>query len=230
MGSVVAINQRARSEEQKTLRRNAVLKVAELYFLEVGYEAFSMSHLAKKAGVAKGTLYLYFETREEIFLTLYEQSLIRWSQIFINDLPVSMSSKSYAQKLYSTAMADGTFLPLLIRLEHIIEHNVAIPRLISSKQIFIDQVDAIAEVTSIALTLNKPQAIEVVKTMGVLLIGATQGDQGPSLDNEELPKDVRDLIESFSSNHFSPKMLLGSSRVSEVKASQKLKYINPFIK
>ena len=158
-----------------------------------------MSHLAKKAGVAKGTLYLYFETREEIFLTLYEQSLIRWSQIFINDLPVSMSSKSYAQKLYSTAMADGTFLPLLIRLEHIIEHNVAIPRLISSKQIFIDQVDAIAEVTSIALTLNKPQAIEVVKTMGVLLIGATQGDQGPSLDNEELPKDVRDLIESFSS-------------------------------
>ena len=199
MGSVVAINQRARSEEQKTLRRNAVLKVAELYFLEVGYEAFSMSHLAKKAGVAKGTLYLYFETREEIFLTLYEQSLIRWSQIFINDLPVSMSSKSYAQKLYSTAMADGTFLPLLIRLEHIIEHNVAIPRLISSKQIFIDQVDAIAEVTSIALTLNKPQAIEVVKTMGVLLIGATQGDQGPSLDNEKLPKDVRDLIESFSS-------------------------------
>ena len=199
MGSVVAINQRARSEEQKTLRRNAVLKVAELYFLEVGYEAFSMSHLAKKAGVAKGTLYLYFETREEIFLTLYEQSLIRWSQIFINDLPVSMTSKSYAQKLYSTAMADGTFLPLLIRLEHIIEHNVAIPRLISSKQIFIHQIDAIAEVTSIALTLNKPQAIAVVKTMGVLLIGATQGDQGPSLDNEELPKDVRDLIESFSS-------------------------------
>jgi AcrR family transcriptional regulator len=199
MGSVVAINQRARSEEQKTLRRNAVLKVAELYFLEVGYEAFSMSHLAKKAGVAKGTLYLYFETREEIFLTLYEQSLIRWSQIFINDLPVSMTSKSYAQKLYSTAMADGTFLPLLIRLEHMIEHNVATPRLISSKQVFIKQVEAIAEATSISLSLSEAQAIEVVKTMGVLLIGASQGDQGPSLDHEDLPKDVQDLIASFSS-------------------------------
>jgi AcrR family transcriptional regulator len=219
MGSVVVINQRARSEEQKTLRRNAVLKVAELYFLEVGYEAFSMSHLAKKAGVAKGTLYLYFETREEIFLTLYEQSLIRWSQIFINDLPVSMTSKSYAQKLYSTAMADGAFLPLLIRLEHIIEHNVAIPRLISSKQIFIHQVDAIAEATSIALTLNKPQAIEVVKTMGVLLIGATQGDQGPSLDNEELPKDVRDLIDSFSSE---PLFTKNAARIIEGIRSENL--------
>jgi len=35
--------------------------------------------------------------------------------------------------------------------------------------------------------------------MGVLLIGATQGDQGPSLGNEELPEDVQNLIVSFSS-------------------------------
>ena len=199
MHSVVAINQRARSTEQKALRRSAVIEAAETYFLEVGYEAFSMSQLAKKIGLAKGTLYLYFQTREELFLTLYEQSLIRWSQVFINDLSDSMTSKAYSQKLFSTASADGTFLPLLIRLEHMIEHNVAIPRLISSKQLFIIQVQALAEVTSISLSLSEAQAIEVVKTMGVLLIGATQGDQGPSLEHEELPQDVQNLIVSFSS-------------------------------
>jgi AcrR family transcriptional regulator len=158
-----------------------------------------MSKLAKNIGLSKGTLYLYFQTREEIFLTLYEQSLIRWSQVFINDLSKSMTTNAYCQKLFSTASEDGTFLPLLIRLEHVIEHNVAIPRLINSKQVFITQVEALAEVTSISLTLSKAQAIEVVKTMGVLLIGATQGDQGPSLGNEELPEDVQNLIVSFSS-------------------------------
>ena len=35
--------------------------------------------------------------------------------------------------------------------------------------------------------------------MGVLLIGATRADQGPSIDYEELPGDVQVLITSFSS-------------------------------
>ena len=110
-----------------------------------------------------------------------------------------MSSKAYARALYNTALADGTFLPLLIRLEHVIEHNVAIPRLIESKRVFIHQVEVISEPTSVALNLSKAQASEVVKTMGVLLIGATRADQGPPLDDEELPEDVQALISSFSS-------------------------------
>ena len=200
LSSVVAINHRARSAEQKALRRQALLDAAETYFLEVGYETFSMAQLSKRAGVVKGTLYVYFKTRDELFLTLYDQSLIRWSQVFIGCLSDSITTKAYAQALYNTAMADGSFLPLLIRLEHVIEHNVAIPRLIQSKRVFIRQVEVVAEHTSAALNLTEAQAIEVVKTMGVLLIGATRTDQGPSLDNEALPDDVQNLIASFSSD------------------------------
>lgn len=199
MSSVVEINQRARSAEQKELRRQAVLEAAEAYFLDVGYEAFSMAQLARKAGVVKGTLYLYFKSREELFLTLYEQSLIRWSQVFMGYLTDSLTSRRYAQTLYTTAMADGSFVPLLIRLEHVIEHNVATERLIQSKRIFMRQVETLATPTSTSLALNHAQAIEVVKTMGVLLVGATRSDQMPSLDGEELPEDVEGLIASFSS-------------------------------
>ena len=199
MESVVAIKRRARSAEQKAQRRQIVLQAAERYFLEVGYEAFSMAQLAKRAGLVKGTLYLYFETREELFLTLYEQSLVRWSQAFLGQLSGPLTSKRYAQGLYDTAMADGTFVPLLVRLEHVIEHNVSIPRLVASKRVFIDQVAVLAKASSLALALPLAQASEVVKTMGVLLIGATRADQGPSLDNELLPEEVQSLIASFSS-------------------------------
>ncbi|MGB2239161.1 MAG: TetR/AcrR family transcriptional regulator [Pseudomonadales bacterium] len=199
VSGIVAINQRARSAEQKALRRQVVLEVAETYFREVGYEAFSMAQLAKKAGLVKGTLYLYFTTREELFLTLYEQSLMRWGHVFIGSLSEPMTSRAYAERLYSTALMDGAFLPLLIRLEHVIEHNVSISRLIQSKRVFIRQVEAFAEATSTVLQLSEAQAREVVKTMGVLLIGATRSDQGPSLDNEALPQDVQALIASFAS-------------------------------
>ena len=212
MNSVVAINQRARSSEQKALRRHAVLETAEVYFKEVGYEAFSMAQLAKKSGAAKGTLYLYFNTREELFLTLYEQSLVRWSQIFIGSLSNTITSEAYAQSLYKTTQADGVFLPLLIRLEHVIEHNVAIPRLIESKRVFINQVEAVAAATSTALRLSTAQATEVVKTMGVLLIGATQTDQSPALDDEDLPRDVQHLITSFSSE---PLFIKNAARIIE---------------
>ena len=199
MSAAIGINQRARSAEQKALRRQAVLEAAETYFQEVGYEAFSMTQLGKRSGVAKGTLYLYFDTREALFLTLYEQSLMRWSRVFIDQLSDGITSEAYATRLYRTALADGVFLPLLIRLEHVIEHNVAIPRLIESKRIFIKQVEVVAKRSTTALKLGAAQAIEVVKTMGVLLIGATQTDQSPSFANDALPTDVQSLIASFSS-------------------------------
>ena len=194
MSAAISINQRARSAEQKALRRQAVLEAAETYFQEVGYEAFSMAQLGKRSGVAKGTLYLYFDTREALFLTLYEQSLMRWSRGFIDALSDNITSEAYAKLLYRTALADGVFLPLLIRLEHVIEHNVAIPRLIESKRIFIKQVEGVAMRSATALQLSAAQAVEVVKT-----IGATQTDQSPSLADEALPTDVQNLIASFSS-------------------------------
>ena len=46
--------------------------------------------------------------------------------------------------------------------------------------------------------------------MGVLLIGATQGDQGPSLDHEELPEDVQNLIAVFRPSLSLLRMLFAS--------------------
>ena len=190
---------RANTDDQKSFRRQQILDAAEAHFHDVGYEAFSMGKLARLAGVVKGTLYLYFKTREEVLLTLYNQSILRWSQVFMGSLTPDMTDHDYATTLYSTAMADGSFVPLLIRLEHVIEHNVAIDSLIDSKRMFIECVERLAEATAPVLKLDKAQSSELVKTMGVLLVGATRTDQGPSLEGEDIPEDVQALIDSFSS-------------------------------
>jgi AcrR family transcriptional regulator len=190
---------RARTQEQKHFRHQQILEAAEGLFRDVGYEAFSMANLARLAGVVKGTLYLYFKTREEVFLSLYNQSLIRWSEVFLKSLSPDMTDRDYVAMLYETAMADGSFIPLLTRLEHVIEHNVSIESLVDSKRVFIDRVAHVARATAPILELNESQSSEVVGTMGVLLVGATRSDQGPSLLGEAIPPDVQALIDLFSS-------------------------------
>jgi AcrR family transcriptional regulator len=194
-----ALNKRARSDEQKLFRRQQIMTAATELFHDVGYDGFSMALLAERAGVVKGTLYLYFKTREEVFLALYDASLVRWSHVFIDHLDQTVSDLHYAETLYDTAFADGNFVPLQARLEKVIEHNVSIDQLVLSKRNFLSTIDHLSDATAFALDLSKDQATEVIKTMGVLLVGVAGADLAPSLTDEDIPSDIRQLIQSFSS-------------------------------
>ena len=190
---------RARSLEEKSFRRQQILDAASALFAEVGYEGFSVALLASKAGVVKGTLYLYFKTREEVFLALYDQSLNRWSEKFIQRLPESLEDRAFCELLYETAFGDPLYVPLQARLEKVIEHNVSLDCLLMSKRNFLQQVDRIAAASADVLCLRNEQALEVIKTLGVLIVGVAGADLAPSLDGEEIPEDVQHLLASFSS-------------------------------
>jgi AcrR family transcriptional regulator len=57
---------RARKVDADT-RRQAILDAALSVFAEHGFEAARLDEVAARAGVAKGTLYLYFEHKEALF-------------------------------------------------------------------------------------------------------------------------------------------------------------------
>jgi AcrR family transcriptional regulator len=59
----------AKAEE----RRNAILKAALDEFSERGFAAARLDDVARRAGVAKGTIYLYFKDKEALF-----QELVRF--------------------------------------------------------------------------------------------------------------------------------------------------------
>jgi AcrR family transcriptional regulator len=69
---------RARKEEQKEERRQDIVDAAWQLFQETSYAAVTMAQVAERAGLAKGTLYLYFTTKEELFLCVIDQELGKW--------------------------------------------------------------------------------------------------------------------------------------------------------
>nr|WP_321361807.1 TetR/AcrR family transcriptional regulator [uncultured Hyphomonas sp.] len=58
---------RARTEEAKDERRQALLAAALDEFFEKGFAATRMDDIARRAGLSKGALYLYFDSKEAMF-------------------------------------------------------------------------------------------------------------------------------------------------------------------
>lgn len=62
-------------EEQKARRREAILAQAARVFAERGYQGTDVQAVADAAGVAKGTIYLYFASKEDLFLAAVDQGM-----------------------------------------------------------------------------------------------------------------------------------------------------------
>ena len=97
------VTKRARSEDQKLERRTAILDAADTHLHEVGFEAFSMATLAKSIGLAKGTLYLYFHTREEVFLALCQHKTDSWADRITATLAAGTTDLEFSEAFYATA-------------------------------------------------------------------------------------------------------------------------------
>src|SRR5438270_7199385 len=65
--------QRAIAVEDKEQRRQAILDAAETLFLAHPDRMANVAEVAQAAGLAKGTVYLYFASKEEMLLALHER-------------------------------------------------------------------------------------------------------------------------------------------------------------
>jgi AcrR family transcriptional regulator len=68
VGRVPKIAERARAA-----RREQIIGAGLACFARSGYHATTMADVAAQAGVSKGTPYLYFDTKEALFLALHEE-------------------------------------------------------------------------------------------------------------------------------------------------------------
>ncbi len=70
--------QRARTDEKKNERREAVYTAAFTLLKRDGYEKVSFNAIAAEAGFTKSNLYRYFSSREEIFLNIFSTLFEEW--------------------------------------------------------------------------------------------------------------------------------------------------------
>ncbi|MCX7875793.1 MAG: TetR/AcrR family transcriptional regulator [Melioribacteraceae bacterium] len=66
-----------------------ILEAAIKLFAEVGYHKAKISKIAEMAGVAAGSIYLYFEDKEDILLKIFDEI---WHRIYLELLKIKNNS------------------------------------------------------------------------------------------------------------------------------------------
>jgi AcrR family transcriptional regulator len=60
--------------QEETAKCRQIIDGARAVFLAQGFDAASMGEIARQAGVSKGTLYVYFESKEELFAVIAREA------------------------------------------------------------------------------------------------------------------------------------------------------------
>ena len=66
---------KSRKEREHERKKDEILDAAETLFFSHGYEKTTINEIASSAEFAKGTIYLYFSAKAEIYLAIINRSL-----------------------------------------------------------------------------------------------------------------------------------------------------------
>ena len=97
---------RERKEREKMARKNAILEAARTVFFEKGFHAATMDQIAETAELSKGSLYLHFPSKEELYVTLILEGLEILHERF---LQAAKDTKDWERKLRNIGKAYCSF-------------------------------------------------------------------------------------------------------------------------
>jgi AcrR family transcriptional regulator len=126
--------QRARSDEQRALRRQAILDTAAAMLQEMPVADLSLNELSRRVGLAKSNVLRYFDSREAVLLELLASSFREWLAHLAAELPSTVPRragfKRRAEQLATAISRSLAERPVLCDLMStqaaVLEHNVSV--------------------------------------------------------------------------------------------------------
>ncbi len=108
-----------RREEKKQLTKERICQAASNLFADKGYEATKISEITEMAGVAKGTFFNYFDSKEEVMLELH----IGWVSSELHEL-LHVDEQSALSRIRTIGEHLATRTPLTKQLARTIFQSI----------------------------------------------------------------------------------------------------------
>jgi AcrR family transcriptional regulator len=145
--------QRARSEEQREIRRQAILDAAAAMLDVMPVSEVTLNELSRRAGLAKSNVLRYFESREAILLELLDRAAKLW----LSELPGQLAdgiapdgtprerADQLAHVLARSVTPQRELCDLLSAQASVLEHNVSAEVVARYKRAMSDNQAALTE-------------------------------------------------------------------------------------
>ncbi len=196
--------QRAKSDENKELRMQQIMEVTDQLFHQDSYHNVSLSHISEAAGFARGGLYKYVSSKEEIFLMIYRKKQEKFITTLSNEFQKSDGSISAFISLFvSTMYQNLDYLKYHQILNAIIETNTSVEKLAEFKRENKIQISGLHTVLQSILPLSFPDFFSfylVLVYHGVYLYDriVLRDNFIEAMRLAELPIDPIDFVEEYT--------------------------------
>jgi AcrR family transcriptional regulator len=118
----------SRKERERHLKRQEIVNAARIVFARHGFTAATLDEIAERAEFGKGTLYNYFQNKEELFETVIADAIDEFIEVAMEtctDDTASLQSSymSFARRLLGHLLENWSIYGLVMREFHKMESN-----------------------------------------------------------------------------------------------------------
>ncbi|GAB5502924.1 TetR family transcriptional regulator [Pyruvatibacter sp.] len=166
---------KARAPEAKQARADALLQAAEAALVDASYHDITMLQIAKRAGLAKGTVYLYYPSKEALFLAVLMHKLDACYDAIEEGLKGDRQSADHIAKVLSGALlGQHALLSLLSLLFTQLEPGAGIEALVDFKRQLMSRMVEVGATIERAGGLEEGVGTTLITRASALAIGLQQ--------------------------------------------------------
>jgi len=167
-------SKRAYSDAEKQQREQKIIDAAETLLRNKSYSTINMSEIARTADLAKGTVYLYFQTKEELFLTLFQRkfgAVMESIRETLSALETPASKTQIRDILVQKTTQERQLIRLMALTNIIFEHNISYDKAREYKLWLTQSAFGVGQVLDEKLELETGQGLQILYRLYVFVVG-----------------------------------------------------------
>jgi len=148
-------------------RRTEIINAARTIFARKGFAKGIIDEIAREAGIAKGTVYLYFQSKTEIYKAVLDHDIARLQQVTLSRIDSAAGLREKLWAFIATRLENVESRKAFFRIMDSVQENLSMTRR-QYRELFQEPVGRMKRAIESAIASGEIRAVDAEKTAWVI--------------------------------------------------------------